>query len=76
VVQNGSGTISVVVSNSSGSTTITATSSNSGQIQVSPSSKTVNGETPAVFTVTVKKQSGSVTLNSSCGSRTVTVTVR
>ncbi|HEY0766302.1 MAG TPA: hypothetical protein VGD61_28225 [Pyrinomonadaceae bacterium] len=55
--------------------TVTATSSNSGQIQVSPVSKVLTGIDVATFTVTVKKQSGSVTFNSSCGSQTVNIDV-
>jgi hypothetical protein len=74
-VQNGSGTISVVLSNFSGTTTVSATSNNSAQVQVSPASRTVTGTTPATFTVTVKRQGGSVTFNAGCGSQTVTVTV-
>jgi hypothetical protein len=75
VVQNGSDTILVTTSNASGSTTVTATPSNSGQIQVSPTSKVVNGVDVATFTVTVKKQSGSITFSSSCGSQTVDIDV-
>ena len=75
VVQNGSGTVTVVMTNLSGTPTVTATSSNSGQIQVSPSSRTITGSGSANFTITVKKQSGSVTFQSSCGSQTVPVTV-
>ena len=75
ISQNSSGTISVYVSNASGSTTINATSSNSGQIQVSPSSALVTGSNPATFTITVKKESGSVSFSSSCGSQIVNITV-
>ncbi|HKU73617.1 MAG TPA: hypothetical protein VJR02_06845, partial [Pyrinomonadaceae bacterium] len=64
-----------VTMGSSGSTTVTATPSNSGQIQVSPTSKVLSGVDAASFTVTVKKQSGSVTFSSSCGSHTVDITV-
>lgn len=76
VVQNGSGTVAAVLNNFSKTTTVTATSGNSGQIQVSPASRTVSGIGSASFTITVKKQSGTVTLDSSCGSKTVTVTVQ
>jgi type II secretory pathway pseudopilin PulG len=75
IVQNGSGVVAAVLSNFDGTTTITATSGNSGQIQVSPASRTISGIGSASFTITVKRQSGSVTLDSSCGSKTVTVTV-
>ena len=75
VVQNGSGAIVVTKTSLSASTTVTATSSNSGQIQVSPGSAVLNGVDVATFTVTVKKQSGSVTFSSSCGSQTVSINV-
>lgn len=75
IAQNGSGTVRVNLNNFSGSGTITSSSSNSGQIQVSPGSATVSGTNSTNFTVSVKKQSGSVTFSSSCGSRTVTVNV-
>jgi hypothetical protein len=75
IPQNGSGTVSVNLNNSSGSVTITATSGNSGQIQVAPTSATVTGSDLASFTITVKKVSGSVTISSPCGSKEVTVTV-
>jgi len=75
IAQNGSGTVSVHLNNFSGSGTISADSSNSGQIQVSPTSATVSGTNSTTFTISVKKQSGSVTLTSSCGSQTVTVNV-
>lgn len=75
VLQNGSGSIAAVLTNFSGTTTIQATSNNSGQIQISPDSRTISSLGSATFTVTVKKQSGSVTLESPCGSKTVTITV-
>jgi Tfp pilus assembly protein PilE len=75
ISQNGSGTVSVSLSNLSGSATISASSSNSGQIQVSPGSATVSGSAPASFTISVKKQDGSITFSSSCGSKNVPVTV-
>lgn len=75
VVENGSGVIVVTQSSLSGSTTVTATSSNSGQIQVSPTSAVLNGVDVATFSVTVKKQSGSVTFSSGCGSQTVNIDV-
>lgn len=75
ISQNGSGTISVRLNNFSGSGTISASSSNNGQIQVSPGSATVSGSNPASFTISVKKQNGSVTFSSSCGSQNVPITV-
>jgi prepilin-type N-terminal cleavage/methylation domain-containing protein len=75
VVQNGSGNISVIVAGLSGTTTISATSNNSAQIQVSPESRTVTNLGAAVFTITVKRQSGSVSFSTGCGSKTVSVTV-
>jgi hypothetical protein len=75
IPRNGSGTVSVSLSNLSGKDTITATSSNSGQIQVSPASATVTGSSSATFTIVVKRNNGSVTFSSSCGSQTVSVTV-
>lgn len=75
ISRNASGTVSVYLVNHIGSGTISASSSNSGQIQVAPSSQTVTGTNSASFTITVKAQSGSVTFSSSCGSRTVNVTV-
>jgi hypothetical protein len=76
VVQNGSGVVSAALVNFSGSATITATSGNSGQIQVSPASRNVTGSSSATFTITVKRQSGSVTFDSVCGSKTVSVNVQ
>lgn len=75
ISQNGSGNISVHLNNFSGSGTISASSSNSGQIQVSPGSAMVSGSSSASFTVSVKKQNGSITFSSTCGSQTVPVTV-
>jgi hypothetical protein len=44
---------------------------------VTPASKNVTGTGGAIFTVTVKRASGSVTFASSgCSSKTVTVTVQ
>jgi hypothetical protein len=76
IISNGSGTINVHLNNFSGSGTISANSSNSGQIQVSPASQTVNGTAFATFNITVKKQNGSVTFSSSCGSQLVNITVQ
>lgn len=75
VISNGSGTISVQLNNFSGTGTITGSSSNSGQVQVSPPSRSVTGSGLASFTITVKKQNASVTFSSSCGSQTVTINV-
>ncbi|MGQ0763709.1 MAG: pilus assembly FimT family protein [Acidobacteriota bacterium] len=77
IVRNGSTTVSVNRTNVTGTGTITATSSSSGQIQVAPTSRSVNGTAAGSFTVTVKKQSGSVTFASSgCTSKTVGITVK
>ena len=75
IVSDGSATVSVSRTNITGSGTITATSSNNGQIQVSPASASVSGTGAASFTVTIKKQDGSVTFSAtSCGSKTVNIT--
>jgi Tfp pilus assembly protein FimT len=77
IVSNGSKTVSVNRANVTGAGTIAATSSNSGQIQVAPSAKSVTGTAAAVFTVTVKRTSGSVTFTSAgCTSKTVSVAVQ
>jgi len=76
IVSDGSATVSVNRTNVTGTGTISATSSNSGQIQVSPSSRSVSGTAAGSFTITVKKHSGSVTFSSSgCTSKTVDITV-
>ena len=76
IVSDGSATVSVSRTNVTGTGTIFATSSNSGQIQVTPSSRSVTGTGAASFTITVKKNSGSVTFTSSgCISKTVDITV-
>jgi Tfp pilus assembly protein FimT len=76
IVSNGSATVSVNRTNVTGMGTITATSNNSGQIQVTPSSRSVSGTAAGSFTITVKKNSGSVTFSSSgCTSKTVDITV-
>jgi hypothetical protein len=77
IIENGSQGVSVYRTNVTGTGTISATSSNSGQIQVSPSSASVSGTAVASFTITVKKNSGSVTFSSAgCTSRTVDITVQ
>ena len=76
IAQNGSATVSVNRTNVTGTGTIDATSSNSGQIQVSPSSRSVSGTAAGSFTITVKKASGSVTFSATgCTSKTVDITV-
>jgi len=77
LAQNGASTIYVTLSNYIGSGTVTATSSHSGQIQVSPSSRAVTGSGTVGFTVTVKRNNGSVAISTSpnCGSQTVAITV-
>src|SRR2546421_11007090 len=67
IAQNKSGTVNVSLVNFVGTGTIRATSSNSGQIQVVPTSATVNGSTAKTFTITVKRTSGYVTFSSACG---------
>lgn len=76
IVSDGSATVSVNRTNVTGTGTIDADSSNSGQIQVTPSSRNVDGTAAGSFTITVKKHSGSVTFSSSgCTSKTVDITV-
>lgn len=71
-----SATVSANRTNVTGTGTINANSSNSGQIQVNPSSRSVSGTDAGSFTITVKKQSGSVTFSATgCTSKTVTITV-
>ena len=77
IVSNGSATVSVNRTNITGTGTINATSSNSGQIQVTPASRSVNGTAAGSFTVTVKKAAGSVTFSATgCTSKTVGITIR
>ncbi|HEY0764405.1 MAG TPA: hypothetical protein VGD61_18660 [Pyrinomonadaceae bacterium] len=73
---DGTGTVKVSHSSST-SLTLTATSSKASEIQVSPSSQTVGAGSTASFTVKSKKSIGvySVTFSTSCGSKTVPVTV-
>ena len=76
IVSNGSAAVSVNRTNATGTGTINATSSNTGQIKITPASRTVSGTAAASFTITVKRASGSVTFSSSgCTSKTVDVTV-
>ena len=76
IVSDGSATVSVNRTNVTGTGTIDATSSNTGQIQVSPASRSVSGTSGASFTITVKKQSGSITFSATgCTSKTVDITV-
>ena len=77
IVSNGSSTVSVNRTNVTGTGTIIGTSNNSGQIQVTPSSRTVSGTAAGSFTITVKKAGGSVTFSSTgCTSKTVSITIR
>jgi hypothetical protein len=77
ILSNGSTTVSVNRTNVTGPGTITGASSNSGQIQVTPSSRSVSGTAAGSFTITVKKNSGSVTFSSSgCTAKTVGITVK
>lgn len=74
--QDGSATVSANRTNATGTGTINANSSNSGQIQVTPSSRTVSGTAAGSFSITVKKQSGSVTFSATgCTSKTVDIVV-
>jgi Tfp pilus assembly protein FimT len=75
IISNGSASISVHLNNFIGSGTISATSSSIGQIQVTPNSQTVNGSSAVSFSITVKKQSGSVSFSSACGTQEVNLTV-
>lgn len=77
LAQNAGSTVNVTISNLNGSGTVSASSSNSAQIRVSPSSRALAGSGTVSFSVTVKKQSGSVSFASSpnCGSKTVAITV-
>ena len=76
ITDNGSTTVSVNRTNAVGTGTIDAASSNSGQIQVSPASRSVSGTGSGSFTITVKKVSGAVTFSSpGCTSKTVDITV-
>lgn len=76
--ENGGTTINVTMNNLTASNTVTATPSNSGQIQVSPSTRTLTTSGTVSFGITVKKNNGSVTFTSSpnCGSATTTLTVK
>jgi Tfp pilus assembly protein FimT len=73
---DGSDTIKVSHSSST-SLTISATSSKASEIQVSPNNQSVSAGGTASFTVKSKKSSGvySVTFSTSCGSKTVPITV-
>ena len=68
----------IVVAHDAGTTlTISASSSKASEIQVSPNSQAVAGGGSATFTIKSKKSTGtfSVTLSTSCGSKTVPVIV-
>ena len=73
---DGTGTVKISHSSST-SLTITGTSSKPSEIQVSPSSQAVSAGGTASFTVKSKKSIGvySVTFSTSCGSKTVPITV-
>ena len=72
----GSATIKVSHSSST-SLTISASSSKASEIQVSPNNQSVSAGGTASFTVKSKKSAGvySVTFSTSCGSKTVPITV-
>jgi hypothetical protein len=79
ITKNGSGAVYVTIGNFSGNMTITATPGNSGVIQVAPTTKTVtatNGTARATFVIIVKSKSDNVVFSSSCGSKTLDVTVK
>ena len=77
IVSDGAAPVNVNLNNFTGNGTIYATSSNSGQIQVSPSSRAVSGTASVSFTVTVKRNGGSVTFSANgCGSTVVPVAIR
>jgi prepilin-type N-terminal cleavage/methylation domain-containing protein len=68
----------IVVAHDAGTTlTVTASSSKASEIQVTPNSQTVAGGGSATFTIKSKKSTGifSVTLSTSCGSKTIPVIV-
>lgn len=76
--ENGGTTINITLSNVTTSTVITASPSNSGQIQVSPSTRTLTSSGTTSFAITVKKNSGSVSYTTSptCGSGTTSLNVK
>lgn len=76
--EDGGTTVSVILSNSNASNTITASPSNSGQIQVSPTTRTLASSGTASFNVTVKKQAGSVSFSTSpnCGTGSISITIK
>lgn len=77
LAENGGTTINITLSNVTASTVITASPSNSGQIQVSPMTRTLTSSGTASFSITVKKQDGSVSFTTSptCGSATTSLIV-
>lgn len=76
IPKNGSGVISVNVSNLTGPVTVTHQGSD-GQVMVTPLSRTAFATSNVLaFQVRVKKQSRTITFQSPCGSKTVKVVVQ
>lgn len=77
IPRNGSGTVSITLTDISGPTQVSAVSSTPGQVSVSPSSQTPTGTSAIVaFSVRTKKQPAQLTFTSPCGTRVISVTVR
>jgi Tfp pilus assembly protein FimT len=77
IIENGSAGVIVHRTNVTGTGTIFAESGNGGQVQVTPSSRSVSGTQTVGFAVTVKKQNGAITFTSAgCTSTTVDVIIR
>jgi hypothetical protein len=71
-----SGKLVVNLTGLTGPTTIRATAV-SGQVTVSPASKSVTGTSAAIeFQLQAKKKSGNIVVTGPCGSQTVVVEVR
>jgi hypothetical protein len=75
--ENGGTTVNITLNNVTASTVITASPSNSGQIQVSPTTRTLSSSGTVSFNITVKKQDGSVGFSTSptCGSGSTSLNV-
>ena len=75
--ENGGTTIYITLNNLTASTVITATPGNSGQIQVSPTTRTLTSSGTVSFNITVKKNDGSVSFSTSpgCGSGATSLNV-
>jgi hypothetical protein len=77
VIENGSVSVGVTLNNLAANDTITTSFSSNGQFQASPSSANVTpGSNSASFSISVKKQDGTVTFGSTrCGSKDVDIDV-